>query len=268
MIFGRDFSKSSNNPYAPIDKHGHGTHVAGIIRSVFPKVKILPLKYYNPNASGQDNLDSTIKALKYAVDMNVDIINYSGGGPEASTAERRVLREAEKKGILVVAAAGNERSNIDDVSNAYYPASYGLSNILTVTAHDQNLKILRSSNWGRRSVDVSAPGYRIKSSIPNGRAGYMTGTSQATAFATGLAALIMANHPKYNFKQIKKIIKQAATKEVSLAGKCSTSGKIDANRTLALASQYSKLKVVEKEEESKSERGIANKKGRYFEISN
>src|SRR5690606_27261379 len=110
--YGVDFSgaKVTNTP---ADQHGHGTHVAGIVKSIFPEVKILALKYYNPKATGQANLDATIKALKFAVDNNVDVINYSGGGPEASVEELRVLKEAEKKGILVIAAAGNERSNID-----------------------------------------------------------------------------------------------------------------------------------------------------------
>lgn len=122
--YGIDFSgeKVTNTPF---DQHGHGTHVAGIVKSIFPEVKLLALKYYNPKATGQANLDATIKALKYAVDNNVDVINYSGGGPEASVEELRILKEAEKKGILVIAAAGNERSNIDDKRHAYYPASYG-----------------------------------------------------------------------------------------------------------------------------------------------
>ena len=78
----------------------HGAHVTGIIRSVFENVKILPLKYYNPQASGQDNLDSTIKALKFAVDAGVDIINYSGGGPEPATEELKVLKKAERKNTI------------------------------------------------------------------------------------------------------------------------------------------------------------------------
>ena len=72
--YGVDFSKKSLNS-SPIDTHGHGTHVSGIVKSIFPEVKILALKYYNPQASGQANLNSTIKALEYAVDQNVDIIN-------------------------------------------------------------------------------------------------------------------------------------------------------------------------------------------------
>lgn len=232
--FGVDFSGDKVTS-TPTDQHGHGTHVAGIIKSIFPEVKILALKYYNPKASGQQNLDATIKALQYAVDHNVDVINYSGGGPEASVEELRVLKQAEKKGILVIAAAGNERSNIDDKRHAYYPASYGLSNIITVGAHDDNLNIIPSSNWGKNSVDIAAPGHRIRSAIPGNGAGYMTGTSQATAFVTGVAALIKAKYPKMRFDQIKNIILSSSLKVKNFEGKILGSGKLDAGRAIELA---------------------------------
>ncbi|HXH74282.1 MAG TPA: S8 family serine peptidase [Bacteriovoracaceae bacterium] len=232
--FGVDFSgaKVTNSP---TDQHGHGTHVAGIVKSVFPEVRILALKYYNPKASGQANLDATIRALKYAVDNNVDVINYSGGGPEASVEELRVLKEAEKKGILVIAAAGNERSNIDDKRHAYYPASYGLSNIITVGAHDDGLNIIPSSNYGKNSVDIAAPGHRIRSAIPSNGAGYMTGTSQATAFVSGVAAMIKSKYPKMKYDQIKNIILSSSLKVKNFEGKILGAGKLDAGRAIELA---------------------------------
>jgi subtilisin family serine protease len=232
--FGVDFS-GEKMTFAPTDAHGHGTHVAGIVKSIFPDVKILALKYYNPKASGQANLDATIKALQYAVDHNVDVINYSGGGPEASVEELRVLKQAEKKGILVIAAAGNERSNIDEKRNAYYPASYGLSNIITVGAHDDELNIISSSNYGKNTVDIAAPGHRIRSAIPGNGAGYMTGTSQATAFVTGVAALIKSKYPKMKFDQIKNIILSSSLKVKNFEGKILGSGKLDAGRAIELA---------------------------------
>jgi subtilisin family serine protease len=232
--FGVDFS-GEKVTFAPTDAHGHGTHVAGIVKSIFPEVKILALKYYNPKASGQANLDATIKALQYAVDHNVDVINYSGGGPEASVEELRVLKQAEKKGILVIAAAGNERSNIDEKRNAYYPASYGLSNIITVGAHDDELNIISSSNYGKNTVDIAAPGHRIRSAIPGNGAGYMTGTSQATAFVTGVAALIKSKYPKMKFDQIKNIILSSSLKVKNFEGKILGSGKLDAGRAIELA---------------------------------
>ncbi len=249
--FGVDFSEDKLS-FTPVDAHGHGTHVAGIVKSVFPEVKILALKYYNPKSSGQANLEATIKALQYAVDQNVDVINYSGGGPEASVEELRVLRAAEKKGILIIAAAGNERSNIDEKRNAYYPASYGLSNIITVGAHDDGLNIIPSSNYGKKSVDIAAPGYRIRSAIPGNGAGYMTGTSQATAFVTGVVALIKAKHPKLEYDHIKNIILSSSLKIKTFEGKILGSGKLDAGRALELAES------VNEKLETLAARSVAN----------
>ncbi|MBY0518761.1 MAG: S8 family serine peptidase [Bacteriovoracaceae bacterium] len=232
--YGVDFSGKSVTT-TPSDSHGHGTHVAGIIKSIFPEVKLVALKYYNPQASGQQNLESTIKALEYAVKMGVDVINYSGGGPEPSVEELRILKEAEKKGILVIAAAGNERSNIDDKKNAYYPASYGLSNIITVGAHDEEMQIIASSNYGKNSVDIAAPGHRIRSTIPQGGAGYMTGTSQATAFVTGVAALIKAKYPTFNYENIRNVILSSSVKVKNFEGKILGSGKLDAARAIEMA---------------------------------
>jgi thermitase len=252
--FGIDFSTGSKT-LTPNDSHGHGTHVSGIVKSIYPNVKILPLKYYNPNASGHANLKATIKALEYAVDANVDIINYSGGGPEPSSEELRILKKAEKKGILIIAAAGNERSNIDIRKNAYYPASYGLSNIITVAAYNQKEDIIPSSNYGKTSVDIVAPGYRIRSSIPDNGAGYMTGTSQATAFVTGVAALIKSQYPKLNFGQIKNIVVSSAKKNKKFSEKIISSGKLDATNALKKATEvYTKLYSKE------ASRGVARKK--------
>lgn len=273
LNYGIDFSKNRKNSKQPYDSHGHGTHVSGIIKSVYPDVKLLSLKYYNPKASGQDNLNSTIEALRYAVDHNVDIINYSGGGPEPALEELKILKEAEKKGILIVAAAGNEESNIDVKANAYYPASYGLKNIITVTAHDKDLQMLNSSNWGRKSVDISAPGYQIKSAYPLKRARFLTGTSQATAFVSGSAALIMSQYPSLSTEEVKEIIKQSAKKEVTLQSKCSSGGRLDAGNAQIFASQYLKAKktrslaakrtaALRKRNKRKSQRTVATAKAR------
>ena len=91
--------------------------------------------------------------------MKANIINYSGGGTEFSADEKEAIEEARKQGILFVAAAGNERSNSDH--HKYYPADYGLSNIISVTAIDPTTEVLASSNYGTETVDIAAPGPNI-----------------------------------------------------------------------------------------------------------
>ncbi|MEK6623464.1 MAG: S8 family serine peptidase, partial [Bdellovibrionota bacterium] len=235
--YGRDFSFGAVSATQPSDQHGHGTHVAGILRSVFPNVHIIPIKYYNAKAGEKENLTSTIKALEYAVSLKVDIINYSSGGAGASLDELRALKKAEEKGILVVTAAGNFASNIDEPNNRYYPASYGLQNIISVINHDLNLDINPSSNYGPQSADISAPGSRIKSSLPYDRYGFLSGTSQSTAFVTGVAAQIKALHPEATPLQIKTIFRQSARTSASLKGKCRSGGSLDAQMAIIVAEQ-------------------------------
>lgn len=235
----------------PFDEHGHGTHIAGIIAGignrtsgtsgVAPGVKILPIKYYSAQASGAQNLSRSIEGIRYAVKMGATIINYSGGGPEFSNEEFLAIKEAESKGILFVAAAGNERSNTDIISNRFFPAAYNLSNIITATAVNPLLKILPSSNWGKTSVHVAAPGEGIKSTLPGGRYGTMTGTSQATAFVTGVAALtasVILDKSITLKSKIATLVKQCLLNSVNpiqtLAQFMVTGGIIDAEKSVLL----------------------------------
>ena len=242
LNYGMDFSQKLRTSLTPLDQHGHGTHISGTIKSVFPRIKLLTLKYYNPNATGRENLEFTIRALKYAVEQGVDIINYSGGGPEASTEEFEILRQARVKNILIVAAAGNESSNIDIRTSAYFPASYDLPNIIAVTAHDRNLRILSSSNWGSKLVALGAPGHQINSSLPGNKKGPLTGTSQATAFVSGVAGLLKSQFPELKPQDIKSIIQSSAKKETALTGKCLSQGRLEAARAVAQAIRHVGLK--------------------------
>ena len=81
------------------------------------------LKYYDPKASNSNNLKNTVQAIRYAIKMKANIINYSGGGTDYSAEEFAAVKEAEKAGILFVAAAGNEKSNSDETGKHYYPSS-------------------------------------------------------------------------------------------------------------------------------------------------
>ncbi|MBX3022031.1 MAG: S8 family serine peptidase [Bdellovibrionales bacterium] len=239
-VHGWNFANNSNDVS---DQHGHGTHIAGIIGAeggngigisgVSPKVSLMILKYYDPKGTDMNNLVNTVKAIDYAVNKDCNIINYSGGGVAPSPDEKAAIERAMRKGILFVAAAGNERSNSD--THKYYPADYGLPNILSVTAIDKNKKVLPSSNYGEQTVDIAAPGNDIISTLPNGQYGYMTGTSQATAYASGVAALVMANNPNLRkADQIIKYLTKTGDDDINLVGKTRYRKRLNSYRALAI----------------------------------
>lgn len=227
------------------DNHGHGTHIAGIIGAeagngkgitgIAPEVSIMVLKYYDPKVPNTDNLKNTVASIRYAVQMGAKIINYSGGGTEFSQEEHDAVQEAERKGVLFVAAAGNERSNSDQ--HHYYPADYKLSNIISVTAYDPSVQVLNSSNYGVETVDIAAPGQNILSCLPGNSYGYMTGTSQATAFVTGAAVLVMANKQAFTATDVKKYILSTGDAQTQLASKTRTSRQLNLYKALTILDQ-------------------------------
>lgn len=240
--YGWDFVSRQANPS---DTHGHGTHIAGIIGAianqktgtagVAQQVQIMPIRYYSETAPGSVNLANTIKALHYAIDNGARIINYSGGGPEYSEEEFQAMKKAESRGILIVAAAGNEGQNTDLENNRYYPAAYegkGLKNIITVASINADGKLLNSSNYGLKSVDIAAPGEGILSTIPGSKYGKLTGTSQATAFVSGVAALLLSKQPDMSPQQIKEVIVKSASQSSHLRGKIASAGTLDAQKAL------------------------------------
>jgi subtilisin family serine protease len=223
----------ANNTNQIADSHGHGTHIAGIIAGSAPKAKMMILKYFNPNALGEVNQQNTLRAIEYAIQMKARIINYSAGGTDSSTKEEAAIAKAGAENILFVAAAGNERANSD--YQGFYPASYNLPNIVSVTAVDSLQTILPSSNYGRNSVDLAAPGKSILSTIPGGKKAVMTGTSQATAFVSGTAALLMAENPELRTPEaLIPYLTMTGTVSEQLSGKTKTSSFLNSYQSLVM----------------------------------
>lgn len=186
----------------------HGTHVAGIIAAAFnkygtagiaPNTKIMPINVFE----GEDAYSWTIVAgIEYAVENGADIINMSLGQYGYDYAEDYAIQQAVKKGVTVIAAAGNE--NTDEL---FYPAAY--SNVIAVSATDSNDRITYFSNYGSY-VDVSAPGEGILStSVGNGYE-YLDGTSMAAPVVSGIAALILAKNPFTTVAEVQTILKKSS----------------------------------------------------------
>jgi len=202
-----------------MDDNGHGTHVAGIaaarsyngigIAGVSWKASILAVKVLNSQGWGT-GFDIAL-GIKYAADYpNVKVINMSLGGDYDPTEKDAVDYAVNTKGILLVAAAGN--GNTNDKS---YPAGFSTdypNKVIAVAAHDGNHCKASFSNYGTW-VSITAPGVSIVSTTPIGGAGgnidgyaSFDGTSMASPFVAGAAAVVWALHPGYTNEQIGQLL--------------------------------------------------------------
>jgi len=176
----------------PIDKNGHGTHVAGTIAAsdnhkgmvgIAPEAKIMPLKCLADNGSGRSAWIA--EAIKFAADNNADIISMSLGMNSRSSNIESSLKYAKNKGCLIFAAAGNA-GNATDV---LFPSNS--DHTISIGAVDRDLNICNFSCCGE-SLDFLAPGQDIISCTPNNTYSKTSGTSMATPFAAGCAALFLS----------------------------------------------------------------------------
>jgi subtilisin family serine protease len=181
----KSFVKSSS---ALTDQNGHGTHIAGLIAANVGEGDycIVAIKYYVDGATGEQNMARMIAAEKYALNIKADFINISGGGPQSNSEEKQLIQSILKRNTTMVVAAGNEKSDLDK-SCDYFPACYD-SRIIVVgnleVREDGQKGVCHSSNYGAY-VKRWEVGTNVTSTLPGGRTGKMTGTSQATAVATG-----------------------------------------------------------------------------------
>jgi subtilisin family serine protease len=201
----------------PMDDNGHGTHVSGTIGAVGNnaigvaginwQVQLLPCKFLDSTGAGSTgNAIACLALLTELKDSGVNIVvtNNSWGGADDSQALQDAIQAAMQDGILFVAAAGNDFSDNDELP--VYPASFSLPNVIAVAATDRNDTIVTFSNTGRRTVHISAPGRDILSTTPNNTYSYDSGTSMAAPHVTGVAALLAANNPNFDWRAIKNSI--------------------------------------------------------------
>jgi subtilisin family serine protease len=159
---------------------GHGTMVAGVIHRVAPEAKILPLKAFDGNGSGR--ISDVIRAIYYAVDRGVTVINMSFSVEELSPELMRAVNYAADRGVACVASAGNDGRQV-----LVYPAALG--NVLGVasTTADDHLSLF--SNYGRDLVTIAAPGEDVVTSYPGGGWALASGTSFSAPWISGITAV-------------------------------------------------------------------------------
>ena len=246
-IHGWDFAGNNNSVYDGTSDD-HGTHVTGTIAAkggdglgivgMNWNVTYIPAKYLGAFGGTTTN---AIKALDYFTNLkvtkglNIVATNNSWGGGGFSQALLDAITRAAKQDILFIAAAGNGGGDWVGDNNdvvASYPSNYnttagaGYDAVIAVAAHAPNSVLAGFSNYGQTTVDLSAPGDGIQSTVPNGYAMW-SGTSMATPHVTGAAALYAAAHPGASAPEIRAAILNSVTPATWLTTKTVTGGILD-----------------------------------------
>ena len=256
--YGYDFHNGDTNP---MDDNGHGTHVAGIIGAkgnngigvagVNWNVKLLAVKVLGSNGSG--DIYNLVSGLEYVTDqkrrgLNIRVANMSLGvwlnssianDAAAINAMNTACEAVSSRGVMLTVASGNEYqdisnpgglfSNPDDLLADYrgklpYPASFRHANMITVTAINSSYRRPDFANYSSRYVHLAAPGVGIWSTYHNGGYTEMNGTSMATPYVAGAAALLSAMFPSETAGQIRSRILGNVTRISNLSGLVSTGG--------------------------------------------
>lgn len=258
-INGEDYQGVDDEPD---DYHGHGTHVAGIIGAEYDGtgivgaaygVQIMPIRVLyayavvSNNALVMESSGTTaflVNGINYAVTNNAHIINMSLGGDVGRSNDvilQSAIDSATVSGVLVVAAAGNSKIDIDEyfIAPAYYDNTMAVSAVTEDGVFES-----RYSNFGG-SIDVAAVGTNVLSShvydssgaFSSGGYEYLTGTSMAAPFVSALAAIIKSYNSDLTPEEIRRLIQRSASRSSSGHSTTMGHGIIDAKQALFLAGE-------------------------------
>ncbi len=211
--FVEDNEETPEDESLPIDTDGHGTAVAGLIAGqvstrlndgylvgVAPDVDLYSVKVFENDGA---NMVTILKAVEWAIENNVDMINMSLGTVKDDLILHQAIKEAYEAGITMVAAAGND-GNAQPVQ---YPANY--QEVIAVSSIDQYRKIWRKSNTGKQ-IEYTAPGVDINVLDLTKPYTEMSGTSIATPHVVGMIALIKQQYPTYTTSELRNVLRNYA----------------------------------------------------------
>lgn len=256
-IHGIDLSKDRNSPvedpvyggtYDPT-LYSHATAVAGIIGAkgdndqgvagVAWRVKLMPLAAIGADDFGLVDDGRIVEAIEYLLDTKERlalprvVLNMSWGSYRHSQAIHDALQAAQDAGVLMVAAAGN--SSLDEDTEPTYPANDALAAMVAVGGMDSSAPgLMFTSDYGCNSVDLLAPSFNIYSLAPMQDLGYSinTGNSMATAYVSGISALIWAQYPTASALDVKAALMNASEPMIDLTRTSLTQGMVRADKAL------------------------------------
>ncbi|MDB5334442.1 MAG: hypothetical protein JWN70_61 [Planctomycetaceae bacterium] len=266
-LIGWDFT---DDDAVPFDENGHGTHVSGIlaatgnngtgISGVNWSAQIMVVKFLDKRLHG--DASQAMSALNYVTQFrqshqdnnhpnapDVRISNNSweirSSASSSTQALKDVIAANAQSGMLLIAAAGNGVGEVpQDLNTTLFPslpAAYTVPSpnpdgipdlVVSVAAVDATDHLLVNSNYGSTTVDLAAPGLDILSTEPGGNYGTRTGTSMATPFVTGTAALFWARFPQATAAEVKQALLNGVDQFPSLTGKVFSGGRLNIQKTL------------------------------------
>lgn len=244
---GWDFLDSDADP-SPVPQVGatapgaffnHGTKVAGVIAAVRdpdhdiegvnPYARVMAVRACDSGEVGCPS-QTIVSAMAWAADRGARVVNISVGGEFPSEDEEAVIRD--RPGTLFVVSAGNGGRDLDASADAgHWPCSYPQPNLLCVASSDANDEIAASSNTGEASVDLAAPGVRIRTTVAGG-AGLGSGTSEAAPAVAGVASLLYSAFPTASAIQVRNAILAGVRTVPSMDGRLAVPGVVNARRAL------------------------------------
>jgi len=185
----------------PYSAFGHGTMTTGLVHLVAPKAKILPLKAFSSNGTGY--LSNIIAALYYAVQHHSNVVNMSFDLSSPSAGLSQAVSYANKAGVVLVAAAGNEST-----SSPVYPAAFNGSVVGIASTTDWDTRS-SFSNYGTSDAWIAAPGEYVISTYPGGTYASASGTSFSSPLVAGTASLLLSAKSSLNQKQAASALSHA-----------------------------------------------------------
>jgi subtilisin family serine protease len=218
------------------DDNGHGTHVAGVIAAVnndigtvgvAPGAELFAIKALDSTGGGTTT--TILSGIEWAIKNDIDLVNMSITTKDNDVALKTMIDRAYESGVLIVGAAGNNGTTNGTEDNVLYPAKY--SSVIAVGAINDKEQRVSTSATGKE-LELMAPGYNIYSTVPlnadifdGNRDGYayMTGTSMAVPYVTGIIALYKEQFPYYTNQQLRNLLTGNA-KDLGIVGKDSHFG--------------------------------------------
>jgi len=220
------------------DGNGHGTHVAGIIAArgnngvgvsgACWTGTVMPIRFLDDR--GRGSTSDAVAGIEYAIDHGAKIANCSFGSTSKSSALQDAVDDAQSAGMLLVVAAGNDGVDIDQ--HPVYPASFTDGNILTVAATTRIGALAPFSNYGKKAVDLAAPGDQIYSTSLESGYSLESGTSMAAPLVAAAAAMLRQADSKLTYSQLRTILRDTTTPLPALSGKTVSGGLLDLGRAL------------------------------------